>query len=74
MRIRNVIVKRTYKFCSHLVFIDWFNASGNSLLLHSASLDYETAPVMNITVSATDNGLPPKSLQVCLNNLILLDN
>lgn len=42
-----------------------FTASGNSLLLNSVSLDYETTPVYNVTVSATDNGSPPLSVQVC---------
>ena len=47
--------------------LDLFFASGSSLLLNNVSLDYEATPVININVSATDNGSPPLSVQVCSN-------
>ena len=47
------------------LFVDFFYVNGTSLLL-SDSVDYETTPVLNVTIIATDSGTPPLSLQVCL--------
>ncbi|XP_068740239.1 protocadherin Fat 4-like [Montipora capricornis] len=48
----------------------FFYVNGTSLLLNN-SLDYETTPVFNITVNATDSGTPPKSIQEILSINVL---
>ena len=44
---------------------DVFKVNGSRLLVSDASLDYETAPVINVTLNATDSGSPAYSVQVC---------
>lgn len=45
---------------------DWFIVNGSNLRLKGTPLNYETTPVMNITILVLDNGSPPLSYKVRL--------
>lgn len=43
---------------------DKFIVNGDSLITGENNLDYETSPIYELTITSTDNGIPPKSVQV----------
>lgn len=54
------------KILTIFLFSDLFSVNGNTLVLNlnNAALDYETAPLINVTINVTDNGQPPMSAEV----------
>lgn len=47
---------------------DLFELTDDSALITKASFDQETIPTYNITVRATDNGVPPISVSTAVQN------
>ncbi|XP_061173276.1 protocadherin Fat 4-like [Saccostrea echinata] len=60
LEVSNAESEQTVTFSTEME-AGMFTVEGNSLVLKKA-LDYETTPVYNLTITATDNGLPPAKI------------